>query len=530
MQDTISQNSSSDFNNKRSPEIEKPYFETDLEQDDIKQALLKRPRFSVKARLILIFLAFFIFIAISSISAMFMISRINVRVQYVLLTEKFSNEIHEIRRAEKNYLLYNSDLSNVLLHFRQADTLLNQALTELGNIVSKNEINIIQQDLVKYRELIKKLIAEEENPEFKETEEFNEISNSLRNYGSQILDIAFDISQKERLLIDETTTNARRIEIIILILLLPISIILALYITKHIITRLSRLMDATQKFAGGDFSPITPARKYMDEFTHLAIALNNMMYEIEKRQRLLTESHKLRAIGDLTAGIAHELNNPLNNIILTAEMLKESYGELSQEDCEDMINDLVTQGERAYQVVKNLLDFARESETQIQQIYVDRLLDDTIQLAKNQIRLSKINLEVTIDKSLQSINGDRNLLTQVFLNLLLNAIDALQQNGTLSIKVLKEKRTGFITIQIADTGCGIPEHHIRSIFNPFFTTKPSSKGTGLGLSVSKGIIEKHGGSIEVESKVNVGTTFTVHLQIVSIPADIKKKRNGNLTT
>jgi signal transduction histidine kinase len=188
-----------------------------------------------------------------------------------------------------------------------------------------------------------------------------------------------------------------------------------------------------------------------------------------------------------------------------------------------MVNDLVTQGERAHKIVNNLLDFARESETMSDYIYIDRLIDETIQLAKNQIKLSKIKIETNIDKNLQPLYGDRKLLIQVFLNLFLNAIDAMPDGGKLSIRVSQKQKIGFISILIKDTGCGIPHHLLNSIFNPFFTTKPTSKGTGLGLSVSKGIIEKHGGDIVVESKVDNGTTFTVHLPIVSIPADINRK-------
>jgi two-component system NtrC family sensor kinase len=195
----------------------------------------------------------------------------------------------------------------------------------------------------------------------------------------------------------------------------------------------------------------------------------------------------------------------------------------------DMVNDLVTQGERAHKIVNNLLDFARESEKMTEYIYVDKLINEAVQLAKNQIKLSKIKIEKVVDENLHPIYGDKNLLIQVFLNLFINAIDAMPDGGTLSILVTEEKRRNFISIQIRDTGCGIPEHILSSIFNPFFTTKPTSKGTGLGLSVSKGIIENHGGYIEVESQVMKGTTFTVRLPIVSIPADIKgtiKEKNN----
>lgn len=514
--------SNSDFNNDPNPrDLSLKY---DLEQNQIKQALLERPRFSIKARLILIFLAFFLLSALTSITAMFMLSRIDFRVQYVFMTDMFTDEIQEARRSEKNYFLYDSDLSEVLYHFRKATTLLNQTSLELGHVVGRNEINDIHQYVTKYQELIEELIRKEKEPGFKTSERFREISTALRDYGSKIIEIAFDISKKEHELINSTIILANRIQIILLVVLLPLSIFLASYFTRHILKRLNRLMEITQKFASGDMTPVTPAHKYMDEFTHLAIALNNMMYEIEKRQHLLSESHKLRAIGNLTAGIAHELNNPLNNIILTAEMLKESQNKLSKGEYEDMVDDLVIQGERAHKIVNNLLDFARESETKSEYLYIDKLINETIQLAKNQIKLSKIRIETTIGENLHPIYGDKNLLIQVFLNLLINAIDAMTDGGILSIIVSKEKRTDFISIQIRDTGCGIPNHILSSVFNPFFTTKPTSKGTGLGLSVSKGIIEKHGGSIEVESKVDVGTTFIVHLPIVSIPADMK----GNL--
>jgi two-component system NtrC family sensor kinase len=496
-------------------------FKYDLEQDKIKQALLERPRFSIKARLVTIFLAFFLLSAITSITAMIMLSRIDLRVKYVFLTDKFTDEIQEARRSEKNYFLYNSDLSTVLDHLKNASALLNQASIELGHVVSQKEINNLHQYITKYQKLIEEIIDKGEDSEFKSSDRFEETSVAIRDNGSKILEIAFDISEKEREEISSTIIIANRIQITLLIILFPLSILLALFFTRHIITRLNRLMDVTQKFAVGDFSPITPTRKYMDEFSHLAIALNNMMYEIEKRQHLLVESHKLRAIGNLTAGVAHELNNPLNNIILTAEMMKESFKELSEEESLDMINDLVVQGERAQSVVNNLLDFARESETKTEYLHIEKLIDETIQLAKNQIKLSKIKLETNIDKNLPPLYGDRNLLIQVFLNLFINAIDSMPNGGKLSIKVSKEERTGFISIQISDTGSGIPNHILGSIFTPFFTTKPTSKGTGLGLSVSKGIIEKHGGDIDVESKVGVGTTFTVHLPIVSIPADIQ---------
>jgi two-component system, NtrC family, sensor kinase len=522
-QDNIKPSSLSDIL-QNTPAFNGAYSGNNLDEDKIKQSLLERPRFSIKARLTLLFLILFLVSAAVSITAMFMLSMINYRVQYMSLSDRIANEIQHTRRIEKNYFLYNSDLSEVKEHINNANALLEQASLELGHVVGSQELDNIHSDLEKYNEIADSLIAHGNDPAYRQSTEFTLAAQELRNNGSKMLEVSLDISRKERQFINSTVSMAKRIHIGLLIVLLALSIFIVSNISRHLIKRLNRLMDATQRFAEGDFVPITPTRKYMDEFSHLAIAFNHMMYELEKRQSLLVESHKLRAIGNLTAGIAHELNNPLNNIIITSEMLKTDWKELPEEECADMINDLVVQGERAQQVVKNLLDFARESETKTEYLRIDTLIAETIQLVKNQTKLSKVKIEEAIGKNLPPIYGDRKLLIQVLLNLIINAIDAMPNGGNLTITVKEEKKIGFLAVQVTDTGGGIPEHIIKSIFNPFFTTKPTGSGTGLGLSVSRGIIEKHGGHIDVESKPGQGTTFTVYLPIVPIPADIKDKR------
>jgi len=499
-----------------------------LEENKVKQALLERPSFSVKARLILIFFIFFLISAGASVTAMFMVSSIDHHIQFVTVTDGFANEIQQARRSEKNFFLYHSDLSEVLAHIDVARDYLDRASQELGDVVGTAEIDSINFHLGQYENYANGLIAKAQIPEFKNSDEFQTMAQSLRHHGAQTLELSLDVSRKERQMISAITRRAMRIHFVLMGILLLLSVFVAVHIYRHIILRLNRLLDATQRFASGDFLPITPKRKYRDEFSHLVIALNHMMYELDRRQILLVESHKLRAIGNLTAGVAHELNNPLNNIILTSEVLKDSYRELSDEELKDMVDDLVTEGERAQRVVKNLLDFARESETKTEYFHIDQLIDETLQLARNQIKISKIKLEAQVDKNLPPLYGDRELLKQVFLNLFINAIDAMPDGGALSVHAEEEKQTGFMAIQISDTGCGIPNHILGSIFNPFFTTKHTGKGTGLGLAVSRGIIEKHGGDIEVESRVDEGARFTVHLPIVPIPADIEVERNHNL--
>ena len=232
------------------------------------------------------------------------------------------------------------------------------------------------------------------------------------------------------------------------------------------------------------------------------------------------QAHKLKAIGTLTAGVAHELNNPINNIILTASMLQEDFKDLSDEECLELVNDLVGESERAQKIVRNLLDFARESEIELASHSVQGIVEETLRLASNQIKLAKVKVEGEVEENLPNVYGDRQQLEQVFLNLVLNALDAMPGGGTLRIKIANTKDRDFVAVTFEDTGVGIPKQHLREIFDPFFTSKKATKGTGLGLSVSLGIVQRHGGDIRVESEVGKGTVFTVLLPVAKVPADI----------
>jgi signal transduction histidine kinase len=252
--------------------------------------------------------------------------------------------------------------------------------------------------------------------------------------------------------------------------------------------------------------------------------MNHMMLELVHRHDLLVQAHKLKAVGTLTAGVAHELNNPINNIMLTASMLLEDRGSLSEAEELEMVTDLVGESERAQKIVRNLLDFARESSVESESIRAEEVVEETLQLASNQIKLAKVKVTGEVDDGLPPIHGDRQQLTQVFLNMVLNALDAMPEGGRLDISIGDTHSRDFIAVRFTDTGTGIPEQQLKSIFDPFYTTKPDSKGTGLGLSVSLGIIKQHGGDIEVRSRVNEGTTFTVLLPIAKVPAAIADER------
>jgi signal transduction histidine kinase len=245
-----------------------------------------------------------------------------------------------------------------------------------------------------------------------------------------------------------------------------------------------------------------------------------MIQDLENREAVLIQSHKMRAVGTLTAGVAHELNNPLNNITLTADMLLEDYETLSDEERKEMIGDVVNEAGRSKKIIRNLLDFARESGSQLEPLDLVHLLKETINLASNQIKLLGIKIEFQTADNLPRVHGDSQQLEQVFLNLILNAIDASPKGSKIQVIIVPADDPRYLAVKIIDCGSGIPRYILGSIFDPFFTTKGKGKGTGLGLSVSQGIVGKHGGRIRVSSREGAGSTFTVTLPVTTIPAEI----------
>jgi signal transduction histidine kinase len=213
--------------------------------------------------------------------------------------------------------------------------------------------------------------------------------------------------------------------------------------------------------------------------------------------------------------------------MLTAETLREDYESLPDEERLDMVNDLVGQSERAQKIVRNLLDFARESEIESEAHEIQDLIEDTLRLATNQIKLANVKVKGDLAPNLPPIYGDRQQLEQVFLNIVLNALDAMPDGGALSIACNSTSDRELVSVEFTDTGIGIPEQRVSDVFNPFYTTKPDAKGTGLGLSVSLGIIRQHGGDIEVKSEVGKGTTFSVLLPVAKVPAEIPDEERAS---
>jgi two-component system NtrC family sensor kinase len=233
---------------------------------------------------------------------------------------------------------------------------------------------------------------------------------------------------------------------------------------------------------------------------------------LRKSEQLRSVAEKLAAVGRLAAGVAHEINNPLTGVLTFAHLLKDKEN-MDEQDRQDL-DLIVHETTRASQIVHGLLDFARERAAVKEPLDVNAVIHRTIQLLGNQQAFQHVTVDKDLAEDLPQVDGDLNQLQQVLVNLCLNACEAMPNGGTLTLKT--SAQDGTVLVKVADTGCGIKKEHLDRIFEPFFTTKSVGKGTGLGLSVSYGIIQEHGGTMEVESEEGKGTTFHIALpQVVS---------------
>lgn len=231
--------------------------------------------------------------------------------------------------------------------------------------------------------------------------------------------------------------------------------------------------------------------------------------ELEQARDQLVQAEKLAAIGQLAAGVAHEINNPIGVMLGFAQVLLKRTPEDSP-----MYKPLATierEGLRCKKIVQNLLDFARHSKPNLERVNINQVIDDALELIEHRTGNTQVRLIKTYSPNLPDVLADANQMQQVFLNILLNAYQAMPDGGELN--VITHQEGEHVCAVFRDTGPGIPSENLKRIFDPFFTTKEVGKGTGLGLSVSYGIVEQHGGTIEVKSDGKTGATFTVKLPV-----------------
>jgi len=361
----------------------------------------------------------------------------------------------------------------------------------------------------------------------------------LRNYEGRIIGM-LAVGRLER-----AYTSTRNRVILSFFGIATIGFILILGVTYREIGKVmlpvGKMVAATQNIAAGRFDQEVQSSPQQGEIALLADSFNTMLKSLRQMrgdleewgrtleekvkqrseelfamQARVAQSERLASLGILAAGVAHEINNPLGAVMaltaLTLEDLKED------DPNRENLQEVVRQSERCRDIVKGLLQFSRHSKVNPELADLNKILQDTLSLVTKQAQFLNITVAVNYDPQLPPVMADKSELEEVFMNILINAVQAMQERGTITITTRHSAADNSVEVLISDTGCGVPPDKIDKLFHPFFTTKESGQGTGLGLSIAYGIITSHHGSISVESEVGKGSTFKTRLPIASAVA------------
>lgn len=297
-----------------------------------------------------------------------------------------------------------------------------------------------------------------------------------------------------------------------------VSLIMSYFIAHGISTPINKLVSASKEVAGGNLDANVEI-KSNDEFGELAESFNAMAMALKERdkklkdftKRKIVESERLALIGQLSANVAHELNNPLQGIVTYSHLLLEKMP--NENSNRNSVQKIVTQANRCKDIIRGLLDFSRQRKPDKTLCDVNVVLNDCVSLLENQALFHNIKIINDFEASLPMAVIDPSQIERVFMNLIINAAEAMNGSGQLTSSTRFDPLENFIEVKFKDTGQGILKEDLARIFDPFFTTKEVGHGTGLGLAISYGIVKEHGGTISVESKVSKGTTFNVRLPV-----------------
>jgi signal transduction histidine kinase len=280
-------------------------------------------------------------------------------------------------------------------------------------------------------------------------------------------------------------------------------------------------------FIATELNRFEQERQTRNELSAAYEKLNQYTQQLKNSQEQLIQSEKLSSLGQLAASIAHEVNNPLSGILMYTQLLTKRINsdEATKESTLDYLAKMESELVRSTGLVRNLLDFARQSAPALVETDLNDIINRVLELAAHSARLNKVEVVKELDPSLPRLTADPNQLQQVCTNLVVNAIQAMPQGGRLTLRTSLVDNQ--LKLEVQDTGYGISPENMRKLFTPFFSTKKEVKGVGLGLAVSYGIIQRHRGKIEVQSEEGKGTTFTVYLPVHQEEGDSQLDRGAD---
>ena len=472
-------------------------------------------KISIRRKIIFTFLIFILVSGATWLLGYYKYYVLNQKLQVIQRKNSVFNDILEARRYEKNFFisLDPKHLKDALTYLSHAQQKLTDILQRYHRYTHARDLDEKLEELQEYRDALSSLLTRyrrESASKFssKVVSSVFQEQDKIRNLGRRITEDMEVMINREHSNVKHLIRESSNYFIMELAAIFVLSCFTALFLVFNVNRPLKSIENAIHKIAQGDYNNI-PSISTGDEFESLVGSLNSMISELNRRNDQLVQSEKMASLGTLTSGVAHELNNPLNNISTSLQIMLEELEEGDLEYQRELLQETEKQIERARDIVKALLEFSRERSFTLVPVRFRDLVDNTIKLIKGEMP-ANVELRVEVPPEIQG-RMDPRRIQQILINLILNGVQAMEEGGVLSVRAHEDKGYRGFCFDVQDTGRGIPPENLSKIFDPFFTTKQVGQGAGLGLSVSHGIIERHGGRIDVKSEIGKGTTFTVFL-------------------
>jgi two-component system NtrC family sensor kinase len=425
------------------------------------------------------------------------------KLRFVEIADDLNASLLEMRLSEKNYFLYHDDTALLDIKEKIDSTLQSIELVHKDIIKATGEGNL--ETLKSYLKSYSEVAENVRRGNYGDAE----METRFRAEGKRLREFSNTITKLERIGVNNIISNSKNFLFLSFWAILICAIVVSHFVSQRIVRSLRKIENLAKTISLGNFSTIE-GEMPTDELGSLMTAINSMSQELRNREEELIQSKKLASLGILTAGVAHELTNPLNNISMIAQNYIEYHDILSEEKKRELMSKVDDEAKRIEEIVKNLLDFSKPKEGNFKETDINETIQKALPLVQNMLDISNIDLKLSLELRVSRVFVDGHQIQQVLVNLIVNAVQAMSSGGPLYISTYTDAARDTVIVKIRDTGKGIPAEYLPHIFDPFFSTKGVS-GTGLGLSVSYGIIKNHAGNIKVESEVGLGTTFTIEL-------------------
>ena len=444
-------------------------------------------------------------IVLIGIFALQNINLVLTKLRFVEIADDLNASFLEMRLSEKNYFLYRDEsaLFDIGKKIDRTMETIEFAKEDVVRAVGEENLQTLRLYLKNYSDVVEEIR--------KSNNRDAGLEIKLRAEGRKLKEFSENITRIERISVNDIFSRSKNILFYSFIAIFLFAIVVGHLLSQKIVKSLREIENLAKTISEGKFDTIEGISS-KDELGSVIAAINSMSYELRHREEQIIQSKKLASLGVLTAGVAHELTNPINNISMIAQTYAEMYEKLSREQRIDFMNKVDGETERVKNIVRNLLDFSKPKESDLEEGDINAVIHKTLKLVQNMLDISNIDTRLNLNTEIPHVFIDGHQIEQVFVNLVTNAVQAMSGGGKLFISTRLGSNGDHIEITVMDTGKGIPPEYLPHIFDPFFSTKGEG-GTGLGLSVSYGIIKNHKGTIRAASKVGSGTTFTIDLPV-----------------